>query len=125
VKSGETVITWSMICAFAFSVGARLYESSGHSWVLALLGGAAALVVALVVLMVLGLLAGILHEAIQFAKERPSVRRRERIEARFPGTRVTPYGEGKWLVTDIATGSTSCEIAQDGVTVIAPNGRTS
>jgi hypothetical protein len=119
METSLNVITLSIIGALAAGIGARQYETSGHSWPQALLAATAALAAALVVLMLIAFLIGMLHEAITFAKGRPNMRRRERIEARFPGARVTLLSGGKWLVTDIATGRTLCEIGHDGVTVIS------
>ncbi|CAB3732991.1 hypothetical protein LMG22037_05758 [Paraburkholderia phenoliruptrix] len=44
-------------------------------------------------------------------------RRRVAIEARYPRTRVTALSRGKWLVTDLDTGKTRCELERDGVTI--------
>lgn len=115
----ETIITWVFICTTVLSEGMLKYKASGHSWFKALLASTETLIICVVSLLVIALVVGIVHDAIMSAIDMPTARRRAKIEARFPGTRATLFGASKWLVTDTATGRTRCEIAQDGVTVIA------
>ncbi|MFC0698079.1 hypothetical protein [Paraburkholderia humisilvae] len=85
----------------------------GHSARSALEIAAAVFVGPLVLLLVIRILA---RPVVTFLVIRAE-RRRVSIEARYPRTRVTSLSSGNWLVTDLDTGKTRCELERDGVTV--------
>ncbi|ASW03900.1 hypothetical protein [Paraburkholderia aromaticivorans] len=67
--------------------------------------------------LVLFLLIGILARPVVTFMAIRAERRRISIEARYPRTRVTALSSGNWLVTDLDTGKTRCELERDGVTI--------
>lgn len=106
---GEIAL-WGLLEAIA-TFGFATYM--GHSAKSALEITAALLVGPVVLFLLIGIMA---RPVVTFMAIRAEQRRIE-IEARYPRTRVTALSSGKWLVTDLDTGKTRCELERDGVTI--------
>jgi hypothetical protein len=98
----------------------RTYHVNGHHMGGAMLVGFGSAIVVVIGLFLIGAVLGLPFLVVEVVKESRHARRLKSIEDRYPGARVTALSGGRWLVTEIATGRTYCELDSDGLAVIPP-----
>ncbi|MCA8197321.1 hypothetical protein [Burkholderia vietnamiensis] len=101
----------------------RTYQVNGHHIGGAMLVGLGSAIVVVVGIFLIGVVLGLPFLVVEVVKESRHARHMKAIEDRYPGARVTALRGGRWLVTEIATGRTYCELDSDGLTVISPRTR--
>jgi hypothetical protein len=107
-----TAVTAAIVLAF-------FIHTDGHtSWLVAAWQATLTVIAAMAAVIVATLLILLIVDIPSYIATKKENRTCLNIEQRFPGTRATRLKSGKWLLTELSTGRTQCELESDGATLV-------
>jgi hypothetical protein len=120
-KMSSDLTNKTMLCTavIAAMVLAFFIHTDGHtSWLAAAWQAALTVIAAMAPVIVATLIISLIVDIPSYIANKKENHTRLKIEQCFPGTRATRLKSGKWLLTELSTGRTQCELDSDGAALV-------